>query len=58
VVALILGLILLAILFGALGIVWIGIPLAILAVVLLVMRTTGFGRRRGGHTPEPPPKRS
>ena len=53
-VAIILGLIVLAILFGVLGIIWIGIPLAILALVLLVMRSTGIGRR----APEPRPKRS
>ena len=45
VIGLVLALIVVAIVVSLLGLIWVGIPVAVLAIVLFVVFVAGFGRR-------------
>jgi hypothetical protein len=45
VIGLVLALIVVAIVVSLLGLIWVGIPVAIVAIVLFVVFVAGFGRR-------------
>ena len=44
-IGLVLALIVVAIVVSLLGLIWVGIPVAVLAIVLFVVFVAGFGRR-------------
>lgn len=44
-IGLVLALIVMAIVVSLLGLIWVGLPVAVVAVVLFVVFVTGFGRR-------------
>jgi hypothetical protein len=44
-IGLVLGLVVVAIVFSLLGLIWVGIPVAVVAVILFVLFVMGWGRR-------------
>jgi hypothetical protein len=44
-IGLVLALVVVAIVFSLLGLIWVGIPVAIVAIILLVLFLAGWGRR-------------
>jgi hypothetical protein len=52
VIGLVLALIVMAIVVSLLGLIWVGLPVALVAVVLFVVFVAGFGRRTA--TPRQP----
>jgi hypothetical protein len=45
VIGLVLALIVVAIVVSLLGLIWVGIPVAVVAIILFVLFVAGFGRR-------------
>ena len=45
-IGLVLALIVVAIVVSLLGLIWVGIPVAVVAIVLFVVFVAGFGRRK------------
>jgi hypothetical protein len=50
-IGLVLALVVVAIVFSLLGLIWVGIPVAAVAVILFVLFTLGWGRRTAARRP-------
>ena len=50
-IGLVLALIVVAIVVSLLGLIWVGIPVAVVAVILFVVFVAGFGRRTAAAPP-------